>query len=624
MTSATFMRRCCNHCGAVCEHERNGKLWSCSVCSQLNPDSADLVPGKPVPTVAATLASVNARAPFTDPTLNEPPSGWNSMKSEDVDNPRTAERLAEVAASENAKLVYTCRTCLDTHQMELDERVVPCTHCPLPCTLCRGGLSAYCKSTPCSCSCHFKRATPPGVAQPVIAALTERERAELEQLRMAVASAKAGEELLQATCEKLTAERDAARSAGDRYIKMTDAQIESLCMKLEALEKERDDLLSRLANEKPVSALSHLLAQAGVNHKARAEGAERRLAELTARALEVRGARAVDVFSAGSMFAAAMERMGRVLDRQARETSAAPCGRDIDCDLPDEHAGPHHGSDERAVEASAESARETLGGERGSVAQTSPVDGIAHQGQESPEPAEEQGRSTADEAQGEALTAEWEAERIEHAKGGRLTAGVVVLSLRDFTYPLGDEDDAPAGQLPNEDAAEIVTAYVQQEVDAALERELRDSTLAEAGRDLTVARQQLAAARAECERLRQGPDARLREAAERMAVAWDAFDEWQTRHELLSEMDEDEIALYDLVQAGRRALRSALAADPAPQVEREALPTLAELRGRAVVYASATKGSRDLRITAIERWIEARDASRESGALGKAGGGDGK
>jgi hypothetical protein len=71
----------------------------------------------------------------------------------------------------------------------------------------------------------------------------------------------------------------------------------------------------------------------------RAESAERRLAELTEAAREVA--------DNGWMNARAVLRT--VLDRQAREVGSI-CGRDLDCDLPDEHAGPHHGSDERAAE----------------------------------------------------------------------------------------------------------------------------------------------------------------------------------------------------------------------------------------------------------------------------------
>lgn len=47
-----------------------------------------------------------------------------------------------------------CEHCRDTHMMELWDRSVPCTRCPTPCETCRDGTRAYCKSTPCGCSCH--------------------------------------------------------------------------------------------------------------------------------------------------------------------------------------------------------------------------------------------------------------------------------------------------------------------------------------------------------------------------------------------------------------------------------------------------------------------------------------
>lgn len=37
---------------------------------------------------------------------------------------------------------------------ELQEEKVMCTHCPVPCSACRGGNSGYCASTPCACPCH--------------------------------------------------------------------------------------------------------------------------------------------------------------------------------------------------------------------------------------------------------------------------------------------------------------------------------------------------------------------------------------------------------------------------------------------------------------------------------------
>ena len=47
-----------------------------------------------------------------------------------------------------------CKTCSDTHKMQIEGRGdVPCTRCPVPCQKCGGG-GPFCKSTPCDCSCH--------------------------------------------------------------------------------------------------------------------------------------------------------------------------------------------------------------------------------------------------------------------------------------------------------------------------------------------------------------------------------------------------------------------------------------------------------------------------------------
>lgn len=50
-----------------------------------------------------------------------------------------------------------CATCMDTRLMRMatrsgDESRVMCTHCPVPCKLCRSG--AYCANIPCACACH--------------------------------------------------------------------------------------------------------------------------------------------------------------------------------------------------------------------------------------------------------------------------------------------------------------------------------------------------------------------------------------------------------------------------------------------------------------------------------------
>jgi hypothetical protein len=54
-----------------------------------------------------------------------------------------------------------CATCRDTHRMSIGDREVMCTHCPVPCHLCRlNGNGAYCASTPCACVCHRKPVNP--------------------------------------------------------------------------------------------------------------------------------------------------------------------------------------------------------------------------------------------------------------------------------------------------------------------------------------------------------------------------------------------------------------------------------------------------------------------------------
>lgn len=45
-----------------------------------------------------------------------------------------------------------CGVCGDTHVMELRENLVPCTHCPMPCSRCAAG--AYCATPHCLCDCH--------------------------------------------------------------------------------------------------------------------------------------------------------------------------------------------------------------------------------------------------------------------------------------------------------------------------------------------------------------------------------------------------------------------------------------------------------------------------------------
>ncbi len=48
-----------------------------------------------------------------------------------------------------------CDICSDSHSMELRGAIVCCTHCPVPCQDCRkGGVGAFCETTPCACLCH--------------------------------------------------------------------------------------------------------------------------------------------------------------------------------------------------------------------------------------------------------------------------------------------------------------------------------------------------------------------------------------------------------------------------------------------------------------------------------------
>lgn len=46
-----------------------------------------------------------------------------------------------------------CGTCDDTHRMDKNGLVVPCTACPVPCGECREGMTAYCVQS-CRCACH--------------------------------------------------------------------------------------------------------------------------------------------------------------------------------------------------------------------------------------------------------------------------------------------------------------------------------------------------------------------------------------------------------------------------------------------------------------------------------------
>lgn len=56
---------------------------------------------------------------------------------------------------ERAKHSPACSVCNDTHVMQVRERGVPCTACPVPCENCRAnGSGAYCREPSCDCGCH--------------------------------------------------------------------------------------------------------------------------------------------------------------------------------------------------------------------------------------------------------------------------------------------------------------------------------------------------------------------------------------------------------------------------------------------------------------------------------------
>lgn len=77
-----------------------------------------------------------------------------------------ADACAQVASASARELERqrpsVCSSCNDTHVMALGERDLMCTRCPTPCEACRGRTmfgvpTAYCASTPCSCSCHASK-----------------------------------------------------------------------------------------------------------------------------------------------------------------------------------------------------------------------------------------------------------------------------------------------------------------------------------------------------------------------------------------------------------------------------------------------------------------------------------
>ncbi len=63
-------------------------------------------------------------------------------------------QVPAAATTAPAPKPVVCSTCNDSHVMTLPRGDVMCTRCPVPCVRCRGGFTAYCAETPCSCACH--------------------------------------------------------------------------------------------------------------------------------------------------------------------------------------------------------------------------------------------------------------------------------------------------------------------------------------------------------------------------------------------------------------------------------------------------------------------------------------
>lgn len=120
------------------------------------------------------------------------------------------------------------------------------------------------------------------------------------------------------------------------------------------------------------------------------------------------------------------------------------------------------------------------------------------------------------------------AELLDHARGGPLTARVVVHCLRDDTYPLQAADDAVSedvhGLLPEDEAVELVEQLVRQEVER-----MREDLGADYVRVHDKLRALLAAATAEGERLRAESAAR--------------FTAWKRASETADALREEQLAL---------------------------------------------------------------------------------
>lgn len=87
---------------------------------------------------------------------------------------------------ERSRAMTVCSTCQDTHRMELGDKEVMCTRCPLPCKDCKG-WGPYCVVTPCTCICHDKPHQDDRRMSDVIDAVCSMNQDQLKQVRAAVA-----------------------------------------------------------------------------------------------------------------------------------------------------------------------------------------------------------------------------------------------------------------------------------------------------------------------------------------------------------------------------------------------------------------------------------------------------
>lgn len=99
-------------------------------------------------------AGCGARRTYTGEGLRmqfNPQANWKLLLACSA---RCAEKFVNKTKTP-AKPKVVCTTCNDTHYMNVDERHVMCTQCPIPCEGCCGPPSgAFCEYTPCFCECH--------------------------------------------------------------------------------------------------------------------------------------------------------------------------------------------------------------------------------------------------------------------------------------------------------------------------------------------------------------------------------------------------------------------------------------------------------------------------------------